>query len=118
MESMNSAAWSPLKPDPSSPNRKLSLKARAGIGHKFPVHEEGGPTLFEVSLIQGNDDSLVVEVRSNEGTQTLELERNAYVPVKVAGITYRLCYSAVNVSSTAGFSTTNKAAFIVTAPRR
>jgi hypothetical protein len=118
LESSDSAVWSALRPGPNPQSGELFLQAWAGIGHKFPVQEEGGPTLFEVTLKQGNDDRLVAEVRSKQGTQTVELKRDKSVPVTIAGITYRLLYPTCDVSSTQGKSATNKAMLIVTTPRR
>jgi hypothetical protein len=117
LEASDSAAWSALRPGPGPHSGELFLQAWAGIGHKFPVQKEGGPTLFEVALIQGNDDHLVVEVRSREGTRRVELKRDRPVPVEVAAITYELLYPTCNVSSAQNRSTTNKAMLIVTTPR-
>lgn len=117
LESSHSAVWSSLRPGPDPQHGELFLQAWAGIGHKFPVQKEGGPTLFEVAVVEGNDDRLVVEVRSKTGTQTVELKRDKPVPVQVAGATYELLYPTCHVSAAQDRSTTNKAMLIVTAPR-
>ena len=113
MESSDSAVWSPLHPGPDPQGGELFLQAWAGIGHSFPVKKKGGPTLFELALIQGNDERLVVEVRSQEGIQAVELKRDTSVPVKVAGVTYKLLYPSCHVSSAENRPTTNKAMLIV-----
>ena len=118
MESSDSAVWSSLRAGPGPQHSNLFLQAWAGIGHKFPVQREGGPTLFEVAVIQGNDEHIVAEVRSKEGTQTVGLKRDRPTPIKVGGVDYELLYPTCNVSSAQNRTTTNKAMLIVTAPRR
>jgi len=118
MESSDSAVWSSLRPGPDPQRGELFLQAWAGIGHTFPVQKEGGPTLFEVALIQGDDDRLVAEVRSEEATQTVELKRDKPVWVSVAGISYELLYPTCQVSSSDKRPTTNKAMLIVTTVRQ
>jgi hypothetical protein len=115
LEAGDGASWTMLCPAPQS--GVLFLQAWAGIGHKFPVQKEGGDTLFEVAVIQGNDDLLVAEVRAKEGTQTVDLRKDKPVSVKVAGITYELLYPRCYVSSDQNSRTTGKAMLIVTAPR-
>ncbi|MFC1765355.1 hypothetical protein ACFL6U_25205 [Planctomycetota bacterium] len=118
MESSDSAVWSSFRPDPDPQRGELFLQAWAGIGHKFPVQKKGGSTLFEVTVIEGNDDRLVAEIRSKDGTQTVELKRDKSAPIMVVGTTYELLYPTCNVSSTQNRSTTNKAMLIVTTPIR
>ena len=119
LESSDGAVWSPLRAGPDPQLGGLFLQAWAGIGHEFPVKEEGGPTLFEVAVVEGNDARLVVEVRSEApATQTVELKRDQTVPVEVDGATYELLYPTCDVSSAQNRTTTNKAMLIVTTPRR
>jgi hypothetical protein len=96
----------------------LFLQAWAGTGQKFPVQEVAGQTLFEVAVIQGNDDLLTAEVRSKDGTQTVDLRKDKPVRVMVAGSAYELLYPRRYVSSDQNSRTTGKAMLIVTAPRR
>lgn len=52
---------SPLRQEPDH-RGGLFLQAWAGIGEKFPVREKDGPLLFEVTVLDGDDGHLVMEV--------------------------------------------------------
>src|SRR5438128_501207 len=61
--SAGGASWSRLRAFPNHPG-VLWTQARAGIGDSFPVQEVDGQTAFEVVVAEGDDEHLVVEVRS------------------------------------------------------
>jgi hypothetical protein len=110
-KSEHGASWSPLRPEPDQ-RGGVFLQAWAGIGEKFPVKEKDGPTLFEVTVLEGDDDHLVMEVRSKELTQKIDVRRDKSEHVVVAGIQYELAYPSVSVSS-AGKVTTYQAMIMV-----
>jgi hypothetical protein len=109
------ASWTMLGPGPQK--GVLWLKARAGIGHRFPVQEKDGVTLFEVRVTAGDDTNLVLEVRSKDGTQTLDLPRDQSKSVQIAGTTYQLRYPSNFVAGNATETpSTDKATIMVTRP--
>lgn len=94
---------------------ELWCQAHAGVGDKFPVVDKEGVTLFEVLLAAGNDDHVVLEIRSKEGAKKIDLPRDKPASVEVAGIKYRLSYPSVSVAAAANEKpTTNKAMLMVT----
>lgn len=87
--------------------------AHAGIGDTFPVQEPGGPTLFKVVVLAGDDAYLKLEIRSRElPVRTIDLKRNKPVKVGIGSGQFELSYPAVQVS-TADPTTTSKAMIIV-----
>jgi len=76
------------------------------------VREKDGPTLFEVTVLDGDDDHLVMEVRSKEMTQKVDVRRDKSEPVTIGGIRYELAYPSISVSS-ADKPTTNQAMIMV-----
>jgi hypothetical protein len=110
-KSENGASWSALRPEPDN-RGGVFLQAWAGIGEKFPVKEKGGPTLFEVTVLDGDDDHLLMEVRSKEVTQKIDVRRDKSEQVVIAGIRYELAYPSTSVSS-ADKATTNQAMIMV-----
>lgn len=92
----------------------LWLQAHARIGDKFPVQMQGGVTLFEVVLVAGDDDHLVLEIRSKEGSQKINLPRDKDQTVEVAGVKYELLYPSISVAAAGNERpTTNKAMLMV-----
>ncbi|MBI5822095.1 MAG: hypothetical protein HZA88_24240 [Verrucomicrobia bacterium] len=90
----------------------LMVMAHAGIGDTFPVQEEHNPKLFDVIVVAGDDEHLMLEVRSEEGSQRLDLRRDGTVWVKVAGRKYSVAYPSVTVSP-GSKPTTDKAMILV-----
>ena len=88
-------------------------QARAGMGDTFPVQERDGRTLFRICVVEGNDDRLVLEIRTTEAPRRVELRRDKPVSVQIAESRYELLYPSVTVSS-GGPPTTTKATLIVT----
>jgi hypothetical protein len=94
---------------------ELWCQANAGVGDKFPVIDKEGVTLFEVLLAAGDDDHVVLEIRSKEGAKKIDLPRDKAGSVAVAGIEYRLLYPSVSVAAAPNeMPTTNKAMLMVT----
>jgi hypothetical protein len=75
------------------------MQARAGVGDRFPVGETDNATLFEVTVLEGDDERLVVEVRAKERTQRVELPRDKAAPVEVAGQKYELRFPTLSVAA-------------------
>ena len=73
----------------------LWCQAHAGVGDQFPVIDKQGITLFEVRLVEGNDDHVVLEISSNEGVKKIDLPRDKRGAIKVGGIEYELLYPSV-----------------------
>lgn len=73
------ADWSRLGPAPGRKPGVLFLMAHAGIGDTFPVQDGEGRTLFSVTVVDGNDDHLLTVVRSREGSQKIDLQRDKSV---------------------------------------
>jgi hypothetical protein len=110
--SSGGATWSNLVPAPHHPGVSWA-EARAGIGDSFPVQEEVGQTAFNVVVTEGDDEHLIVELRSSEGAQRVGLGRDKSESVHLGGRDYELLYPTVTVS-TADITTTSKALIIVT----
>ena len=107
------ASWTELGPGPEK--GVLWLQAHAGVGDKFPVIDKQGLHLFEVVLADGDDDHVVLEIRSQEGAKKIDLPRDKPGAVKVAGIKYDLLYPSISVGAAPGEKpTTNKAMLMVT----
>jgi hypothetical protein len=100
------ASWSSLHPSPDGRPGVSMAMAHAGIGDTFPVKEDGGPMLFEVVVVAGDDDHLVLELRSQGPSQKIDLRRDKSESVQVGGRTYKLSYPSVYVAPTAEPSTT------------
>ena len=89
----------------------VRLMAHAGAGESFPVTELNGPTLFEVAVIDGDDEHLALEIRAKEGVQKVECRRDKASTVMVAGVRYEILFPNVSVAST-GKATTEQAMII------
>jgi hypothetical protein len=107
------AAFTDLGPGPEK--GVLWCQAHAGVGDEFPVIDKQGVKLFDVRLAEGDDDHVVLEIRSKEGAKKIDLARDKRGSVKVAGIEYELLYPSVSVAGTPDeMPTTNKAMLMVT----
>ena len=94
---------------------ELWCQAHAGVGDTFPVIDKKGVTLFEVLLAEGDDDHVMLEIRSKEGAKKIDLPRDKAGSVEVAGIKYGLSYPSVSVAAAPKEKpTTNKAMLMVT----
>ncbi len=93
----------------------LWCQAHAGVGDHYPVMSKEGVTFFEVLLAEGDDDQVVLEIRSKEGAKKIDLPRDKPRSVEVAGIKYDFLYPSVFVAAVPGEKpTTNKAMLMVT----
>jgi len=102
------ASWHNL--GPGLTKGVLWMQARAGVGDKFPVGEKDDAPLFEVAVLEGSDERIVVEVRSKDGNQRINLPRDKAAPVEVAGAKYQLRFPTVSVEAAPGEQpSTNKA---------
>jgi hypothetical protein len=107
------ASWTHLGPGLKADS--LFLQARVGVGDKFPVQDKAGATLFEIKLVEGNDDRVAVEVQTKSGNQKVDLPRDRSVEVNVSGTKYELLYPSIRVGASAKETpSTNKATLIVT----
>lgn len=97
-KSRGGASVTALVPAPGRPGA-LWLRAEAGLGDTFPVREQGGPTLFEVAVVEGNDVHLVLEVRSGKDSRRVSVPRDVPKKLDVAGATYEFYYPTCHVSS-------------------
>jgi hypothetical protein len=111
-ESGQGASWTALA---SAPDREgaLWLRAQAGIGDTFPVKEKDGPKLFDVTVPEGSDDKLLVEVRYQGGIQRIDVPRDAKVTVEIGGSKYEWYYPSLYVNPDSK-ATTDKAFLILT----
>lgn len=111
--SYEGASWTALVPGPQ--RGVLWLQAHAGIGDKFPVQSQAGETLFEVLLVKGNDDHVVLEVRSKEDSQSIDLVRDRVKSLKVGEIEYEFDYPSIYIGAAKNEKpTTPKAMLMVT----
>ena len=108
------ASFSGLRPGPGK-DGELFLQAWAGIGDKFPVKNQAGATLFDVAVVDGDDDHLVMEIRAKEGIQKIDVKRDKSETAAVAGTRYIVSYPSVSVSS-AEEATSNQAMLIISLP--
>ena len=88
------------------------LMAHAGIGDSFPVAENDKPKAFDVKVVAGDDDHLKLEIRTEKGSDQLDLKRDGTLSVQLAGHKFTLAYPSVTVSSK-GKPTTDAAMIIV-----
>jgi hypothetical protein len=105
------ASWSRLAPHDNNSGVSWG-QAWAGIGDTFPVQDENGRKLFELLVATGDDNHLLVEARSTEGAQRIDLQRDKKMPVQIAGAAYELLYPSIYVRA-ADKPTTSKAMLIV-----
>jgi hypothetical protein len=110
--SSDGANWTALQQAPGKEPGVLMVMAHAGIGDTFPVQEEREPKLFDVTVVSGDDDHLILEVRSEDGLQQLDLPRDRTVSVEVAGHEYSMAYPSVTASRDSK-PTTDKAMILV-----
>ena len=112
--SSGGASWMPLGPGPGK--ETLWVQAHAGVGDKFPVADKKGTLYFEVAVTAGDDDHLVLEIRTKESTQKLDLPRDKSGAVEIGGKKYEILYPSVSVSRKAGedHPTSNTAMIIIT----
>jgi hypothetical protein len=104
---------------PGGPGR-LFMMAHSGVGDTFPVREEKGPDLFEVAVVEGDDEHLVLEVRTKDkdAAQKIQLKRDKLESVQVAEIKYDFLFPTVSVAAFENEKpTTPKAMIIVTRPK-
>jgi hypothetical protein len=106
------ASWTAF--GPGMEKNSLFLQGRAGVGDKFPVQDKSGTALFEIKLVEGDDDRLVVEVQSKSGNKKLELPRDRSAEVTISGTNYELLYPTITVAATPTEKpSTNKATVLV-----
>ena len=106
------AAVTALVPAPGRPGA-LWVRATAGLGDTFPVREPGGPALFDVAVVEGDDLHLVLEVRTGGGARRVRVPRDVPKKLGVAGATYEFYYPRCHVSSE-DWPVTSKALIMVT----
>jgi hypothetical protein len=112
----SAANWTALVPFPDK-NGAPHVLAHAGVGDKFPVQEKGGPTLFQVLVVEGDDAHLILEIRSEETLKKIDLRRDQSVSVQVTDGRYEFCYPTTHVSRAAQ-PTTSKAFLLVKRSQR
>lgn len=110
--SSSGANWTALHQSAEDKPGVLMVMAHAGIGDTFPVQEERKPKLFDVMVVAGDDEHLILDVRSEESSQRLNLHRDGTVLVNVVGHKYSLAYPSVTVRPDSK-PTTDKAMILV-----
>ena len=106
------ANWTALQQFAADQPGVLTVMAHAGIGGRFPVQEEHRPRVFEVTVVEGDDEHLVLEVRRDEGSQRLRVQRDGTARAQVAGNEYVFAYPSVTVRVDSK-PTTDKALILV-----
>ena len=96
----SSADFSALGAGPGAVGGDTMLMAHVGIGDTFPVQDKDGHTLGEVFIAGGDDDHLLVEVRSKEGLQKIELRRDKVVSIQMAGSKFEFLFPNTSVKPT------------------
>lgn len=92
---------------------RLRLIAHAGIGDSFPIKEETGRCLFEILVRDGDDDHLLLQVNSVEGSQKIDLFRDKPVSVRIGNWNYDLAYPSVTVAAAPGETPTTSQAMLL-----
>jgi len=64
--------------------------------------------------VDGDDDHVALELLFEGGPKPIDVKRDSPEEVTIGGVVYRINYPSVEVSSTEGKSTTNKAMIVVT----
>jgi hypothetical protein len=107
-----SANWTALAPFPHAFGDPQVI-AHASIGDTFPVQEAGGPVLFQVLVLAGDDNHLVLEIRAPESlAKKLNVKRNQPARLSVGSSQFDFSYPVIHVSS-ADPPTATKAMIIV-----
>jgi hypothetical protein len=112
------ASWMSLTDKgPPGPNILWTM-VRSGIGDQFPVQKEEGPILFWVTVTEGDDAHLVLELPAKDGTQKIELKRDKAVEAQIAGVKYEFLFPTMSVAAAENEKpTTPKATIMVTCPK-
>ena len=105
------ASFSALRPGTGKDGEQF-LQAWASVGDSFPVKDQAEKTRFTVVVKDGDDDHLVMEIRNDEAVQRIDVKRDKFAEVTVAGTRYILSYPSVSVSS-ADKATSNQAMIMV-----
>ena len=117
LESSNGAVWSSFSSPPIPDASYLMLNGRVAVGDKFPVGHQNEPALFEIRLVDGDDDHVALELLFEGGPKSIDVKRDSPEEVTTGGVVYRINYPSIEVSSVDGKSTTNKAMIVVTKPK-
>jgi hypothetical protein len=64
-------------------------------------------------MLDGDDDHVVLEVKTKDVTQKLDVKRDKPESVVVGGVTYQLSYPSVRVNKSDNVTTTDKAMIVV-----
>jgi prepilin-type processing-associated H-X9-DG protein len=112
------ANWTRLGPDLAKEPGVLFLMAHAGIGDSFPVQDENGRTHFVVIVAEGDDQHLLLVLRSMEGSEGFEVRRDKPVSVVVGGSKYELIFPTTAVAAAANATPTTSQAMIIVKQRR
>jgi hypothetical protein len=111
-ESGGGASWSRLNPAPDRPGA-LWATVHAGLGDEFPIQDQEGDVLFDVTVPEATDDHFVLKLSSAGVSKTIDLQRDKPLTVQLAEASYEFYYPSCNVSSS-DKTTTHKAMLIVT----
>ena len=117
LESSEGAVWSSFSPPPIPDATYVMLNGWAALGDKFPVGHRNEPALFEIRLVDGDDDHLALELLFEGGPKSIDVKRDSPEEVTIGGVAYRINYPSIKVSAAEGKSTTNKATILVTKPK-
>jgi len=106
------ANFTRLGPAPGRPGALFAI-VHAGLKDEFPVQDQGGQLLFNVVVAEATDERFLLEIRTDDGSQTISLRRNKAVTVQIAEVKYEFYYPICRVNPS-DKATTNKAMLIVT----
>lgn len=106
------ANWTAMVPAPDRLGA-FWLRAHVGIGDTFPVQEKDKPKLFDVMVLEGNDDHLLVQARCQTSSQRIDIRRDKAVTVEIEGSRYEWYYPSAYVNPD-GKTPTDKVLLILT----
>jgi hypothetical protein len=106
------ASWTALVPL-NNGTGVSRLMAHAGIRERFPVKEVNGRCLFEVLVVKGDDDRLLLELRSVEKPRRIELLRDEPVRVRIGKCQYDFAYPSVTVAAARNERPTTRQAMLL-----
>ncbi len=81
----------------------VAAMAHLGLGDTFPVRDEHERHLFDLRLVDGNDQHLVLEVRTKEAkapVQKIAVVRDQPTDVTVDGAQYEITFPTAEVNPT------------------
>jgi len=106
------ASVTELRPGPAKDSKSLFMQAWAGVGDSFPVHEKS-TQLFDVTVKEGDDSHLVLEIKTKDATQKIEVKRDKRVEATVNGRTFSFLFPTLWVAADMGEKPMSPQAMII-----